>query len=334
MHDRQTACPVSIATPEPRATWTYNVQAMQGRMLAAVDRYIADKLHPLKLDGEPVPVYGPDAFRALGEKVTPCFSIELTECMEDKRLSRPHLTRFVPSDDLTSITVPERWGYLFKAELLGTEFGPFHIEEGVNDILKVRVGTENAWGEVHTFSFLPGIWESRVLARAINAMAPNVKAWPLNGRICLETFFANIDLEILADDRSAHETFGIPLGVRSHLMRTGPASYRVEPVPIPVILTYQIGQHATTKAHAHALLRYSANIIRDGHWPTINGQNPIFWHHQVENMDELANPSFLTLFRYRVEQVWLPALSFYEVSSILQAAIDYEGRIDLRAISH
>jgi hypothetical protein len=303
-------------------------------MLSAIDQYIVDRLTPLKLDDTSVPIYGPDAFRELGETAPPCFSIELTECVEDERLSRPHLTRFVPSEELTSITVPEQWGFLFKAELLGTESGPFTIEQGVNDALKIRVGTENAWGETLIFSFLPGTWDARDIAYAINGMAPNVKAWALNRRVCLETSTPNIDLEILADDRSAHETFGMPLGVRSHLMRTGPVSYRVEPVPIPVILTYQIGQHATTKAHANALLRFSANIIRDGHWPTINGQTPIFWHHSVENMDELVNPSFLTLFRYRVEQVWLSALTFYEVSGILQPTIDYEGRIDLRATSH
>lgn len=306
----------------------------RGRMLSAIDQYLADKFTRLRLDGEPVPVKGPDAFRLLGETAPPCFSIELTGCMEDERLSRPHLTRFVPLEERSSITVPEQWGYLFKAELFGSEAGPFTIEAGVNDALLVRVGTENAWGEALTFSFPEGTWEARDLANAISAQAPNVRPWAVNGHVCLETLRANIDLEILADDRSVHETLGMPLGVCSHLTRTGPVGYRVEPVPIPVILIYQIGQHATTKAHANALIGFSTNIIRDGHWPTINGQNPVFWHHDVENMDELVNPEFLTLFRYRVEQVWLSALTFYEVSSILQPTIDYQGRNDLRATSH
>lgn len=292
-------------------------------MLAELNNYIAGRYGLIKMDGEPRPVYGPDAFRDLGETAYPCFVVDLIDLDIDQRLNRPHIEVFEPSAEQATVQLSGQFAQLLRAQVCGSNAGPFAVVMDECDRLSFRTGHDGAWGDVQTVPFIDGSRDAWEVARSCNYWANGIVATAIAGRLWLETAEPATDLEILDVEHSAHEVLGLTPGVQSYLTRTGPASYTVRKYPTPVILKYQTEILATKRDQYLGLMPLFVNALPDGHWPRVGGQAPHFEFVGGQNLDGLDKPEWRTAFRYDVSQVWLDALTAYQVASILAVEAEF-----------
>lgn len=293
-------------------------------MIQAVTDYILAALGKIERpDGSLLKVYPPEAYRDLGKIELPCLALALTIVPKDE-MDRPHHKVFIPSDEQQSIEVPERFGYLFHAEVTASKQEPYHIEAEQN-LISIRVGSNGSWSDQEVITLVPGTRDAWEIVRCSNYYARRITAEDSNGSIHFRTAEPGTDLEILDIPGSAHEALGLTLGVASHLTRTGPVSYTVKPHPIPVILRYRVDLRAAVKGQRDVLLPMVLNLFPERSWPTINGQSPLLRRSGADNLDELAEPEWWSTFTLEVDCVWMDRKDAYEVSSILEPQIEFAG---------
>lgn len=110
---------------------------------------------------------------------------------------------------------------------------------------------------------------------------------------------------------------------------TGPSAWTVSKFPIPVSIDYQVDVMASQLAHRDyleiALLEALPYVFR----AEVDGQHVHF--HQDETptiMDDLEVPLFRSVYRYTVNNIWIPRTSVMDVSSILLDGLTMGVEVD------
>jgi hypothetical protein len=294
-------------------------------MITAINDHFCDLYGRIRLNGEPIAVYGHGAARPKGLTKLCCVAVSYLgfriqhEFARDTEILTPNPTQI-------SVSVPPELGHRFHTTVTSTKQEPYQIPESGLWGMQVRVSKGHGWKAPAIACPMPGERSAVEVARSLNYWLPGVIAWATgDGRVTIQTIEQGIDLEIVDFATSLHEVLGFEVGVQSHLDRTGPATWTVKPHPLPIELHWQTDFLSADAAQNDAFLPIALNAVPHRHWVRINGTDLRFDADTPTNLDELEKPLFRTALTWWGGTLWVESLAQYEVSSILAPSIEWAG---------
>jgi hypothetical protein len=98
----------------------------------------------------------------------------------------------------------------------GTEIGPYTVGAGVNDALKLRVGTPGVWGADQDVTLTEGTRTAQQVCDDVNTQTTGMNATVEDGKVRIEAVDVGHDIEIVAVANDVYSTLGLGEGVYSH----------------------------------------------------------------------------------------------------------------------